>query len=1272
MEEAIGNHRERGLGVSTPAASGGNPFRAILDVGAALVSSLELEEVFANVAQKIGEAMMAWSVDIQTYDRERGTLLYEAFWCQGGATEADSAYLGTVIDIRTRPDWLRVVEGRDVVEWHIDDPDLPAVEREGMKAWGYKTTLDAPLMVGDQVIGILGLSETRFVRKFTSIEIDLFKQLCGLAAVAISNAQVYRRQQEQTRHLDALLDASRAITSSVVLDEVLAKVAEKAALALATSECVIHEYDPEVDALIWRAMFPMTDYEEMEDRVGTVYPLSENPSDRAILEGKRLLVESLSDADLKDDARTSMEEWGEKTCLNVPLMFEDEPLGIMVLIETESERRFAEDELELARALGEQAAVAIRNAKAYEDQQGEAQRTRALLEAGRAITSSVDVDEVLAVIVNRASRALGVSAAALYEYDASSDTFGYRALFEEVTSLGPDDDMGTWYPLAQHPGERAIIENEGITLEYLSDPDLPADRRRNMEQWNEHTCLNVPLRVGEERLGVLRFYDYETERFFSTAELELASGLAEQAAIAYHNARLYEDVRRQRSRLSSLLDASRALTSTLVPKEVFDAIVRRSAEAFGAPRCALYEYDPMTETLSARAFFEPEPTPGYYVLDVPEPIARRPADKVILDGGQVVVESIGDQSLHPATRAEMEFWGESTVLNVPLYFVGAPLGLLMVIFTGEERAFSENDLALASGMGEQAAIAIYNARLHDSVDRERRRSVALFGASRMLTSTLVRDEVMALVTQRAAETLRSPRCDLYEFDATTDTLTLRGYFEEVASGLYANVGEPEPLDERPGDRLILEQGEVVVQSLSDQGLDPATRAEMDAWGEKTCMNVPLIVKGEPLGILIITETERERRFGDDEIEVARAFGEQVGMALQNTRLYGRLETQNQRLLNLLQSSRVMTGAMDVEKTVATMCSEMANLLDCPVCHIDVGLRREGGEFLPPEVFAADGEEVAANLEPAMVPDELTERALSARQPQQSDDDESGSRLVIPLLAKDVPSGFVELSGPLRARFGEDELEVVQILANQAATAIDNARMYQDQERQAITDGLTGLYNHRFFYDRLRSEMARSLRYFTPLSLLILDVDDFKRFNDTYGHVAGDEALREIGRLLQQGVRQHIDIPCRYGGEEFAVILPNTAAPGALAAGERLQGEFARVAAGGGTGDGDAPAPTSADDAQPPALAEGDGEAPLPAPNPDGAVVVGERIRATVESARFHDEVGSPLRGVTVSVGVAAFPDHGVSGDALVAAADKALYLAKSRGKNRVEIGDPTV
>ena len=172
-----------------------------------------------------------------------------------------------------------------------------------------------------------------------------------------------------------------------------------------------------------------------------------------------------------------------------------------------------------------------------------------------------------------------------------------------------------------------------------------------------------------------------------------------------------------------------------------------------------------------------------------------------------------------------------------------------------------------------------------------------------------------------------------------------------------------------------------------------------------------------------------------------------------------------------------------------------------------------------------------------------------------------TRLVIPLLLKGEPSGFVDLSGRLDRPFSDDEIEVAQILANQTAVAVENARLYEKIERQAITDGLTGLYNHREFHERLRAEVARSWRYNTPVSLLMVDIDDFKQFNDTYGHVVGDDVLRAVGRLLTGGLRRDVDVAARYGGEEFAVILPNTPADAAHAVGERMRATLS----GGGRG-----------------------------------------------------------------------------------------------------------
>lgn len=176
------------------------------------------------------------------------------------------------------------------------------------------------------------------------------------------------------------------------------------------------------------------------------------------------------------------------------------------------------------------------------------------------------------------------------------------------------------------------------------------------------------------------------------------------------------------------------------------------------------------------------------------------------------------------------------------------------------------------------------------------------------------------------------------------------------------------------------------------------------------------------------------------------------------------------------------------------------------------------------------------------------------------------------------------------------------------------RLEQQKERyrlQSIRDGLTDLYNHAHFQNALAQEIARARRYRHPLSLFMIDIDDFKRYNDTFGHLAGDWALQDLATILRESCRQ-TDLIARYGGEEFAVILPETAA--------------------------------------------------------SGAMVVAERIRHAVETesqARLRFR-----RPITVSIGVAVYPWDGNSAQDLLARADERLYKAKAAGKNRVWGPDP--
>jgi diguanylate cyclase (GGDEF)-like protein len=229
-------------------------------------------------------------------------------------------------------------------------------------------------------------------------------------------------------------------------------------------------------------------------------------------------------------------------------------------------------------------------------------------------------------------------------------------------------------------------------------------------------------------------------------------------------------------------------------------------------------------------------------------------------------------------------------------------------------------------------------------------------------------------------------------------------------------------------------------------------------------------------------------------------------------------------------------------------------------------------------------------------------------------------LNVPLIYKGLPLGLMRLVETHEERhFSSDEIDLARGIGEQAALAFQNARLYRTLQAQADSDGLTGLCNHRRFHERLYEEYVRARRYHLPLSMLMIDIDDFKTFNDDFGHLIGDDVLRIVAKLLQAGLRQSIDCVARYGGEEFAVMLPHTL-PEDVDPGSDL-----RVSP---------------------------------------AATVAERIRRRVEVTTTRKANGSP-RTVTVSIGVASLTPEMGDASALVRAADAALYEAKNAGKNTV-------
>ena len=278
----------------------------VAQISAALTSSLVLEEVLALIARRIAEATGVWGCDIQMYDAREDTLTSVGYWARE-ISDDDAKAAGMVIDLEERRSYAAVVKERRILETHIDDPDVPGEERAAMEHWGEKSALEAPLVFGDEVIGVLSLLERRCVHRFTLEEKELLVKLAVPAAIAIHNARMFTRQQEQNRQLASLLESSRVMGSTFVLEEVLEVVARTTGEALQSDECVIYEYDAEADTLVYRSFFSREPTRERDD-IGTVYPLDEHPADRAIIEKGVVVEETIGDPGLASDTRVFMEE----------------------------------------------------------------------------------------------------------------------------------------------------------------------------------------------------------------------------------------------------------------------------------------------------------------------------------------------------------------------------------------------------------------------------------------------------------------------------------------------------------------------------------------------------------------------------------------------------------------------------------------------------------------------------------------------------------------------------------------------------------------------------------------------------------------------------------------------------------------------------------------------------------------------------------------------------------------------------------------------------
>ena len=464
------------------------------------------------------------------------------------------------------------------------------------------------------------------------------------------------------------------------------------------------------------------------------------------------------------------------------------------------------------------------------------------------------------------------------------------------------------------------------------------------------------------------------------------------------------------------------------------------------------------------------------------------------------------------------------------------------------------------------------------------------------------------------------------FDGATLMLRQDDAMRVVASrgfdGQDMRTEAPVPIASDPTiAELVEDRAPLIVSSWEDRPRGEYVGGE----DVESFIGVPLIARNRVIGMLTVSTNHGHYRL--EEALIVDAFGDHAAVAIQNARLFQRTQASLAKTETLYQVAQSVIAGSTLTETLQNVVDGVGVAI--PADRVSLITMNPRLERVVHFVRGGRGRDRVVAADFAELWDGLVGHVMRERQPVISSSDrvderegplararreatEDGAVMVAPLGYRGKIFGAITaVNRRDEPEFTNNDLTLLEAMANQAAMAIENARLFEEVERLAVTDDLTGLKNRRGFFDLARREMERAQRTHRPVTALMLDLDGFKRINDTFGHAVGDEVLRHLGDRCRRAVRD-IDLVGRYGGEEFCVLLPETDLKTALE--------------------------------------------------------VAERIRSSIADQPF-DTAAGPL-AIRISIGLAlAGEDGGETVETLLDRADTAMYYVKQEGGNAVQSAD---
>lgn len=709
-------------------------------------------------------------------------------------------------------------------------------------------------------------------------------------------------------------------------------------------------------------------------------------------------------------------------------------------------------------------------------------------------------------------------------------------------------------------------------------------------RWLKAFVLHMPVDFSLAAIGldmalivcVIELSLWSIERFYQQTTKRLAK------------ARLHA------SRLQVLSDLGRVLAVENDEDALCRQVVSHVHEAIGCEHVRLYSVDEQRGIQRLRAFVGREPLDGQNTL--------HPGDRGYFQHFPIERWRY-TPDISRITRTY--FWLESgSEVLLPLRIQNRVAGFLMAGHV-ERNAFSEDDLELlgmTAHLTENTLLRLYHYR-------ERERYIAELGSLQQTVTDIIAERELPVllesILQRAIRLLRAMGGDLGVYEPETGETTVMASLglqdDSVGRRLKAGEGAMGWVAQHHRSLLVRDYASWHNRSL-----------QYEVQGGMQVLAAPLMTTGQLLGSIAVVRFDDDESFSEHDLRLLERFAQQAALAMENARLYQDAVRLAEKQRVLYAASQDIVASLSPEKVYAAMHRAIQQVMPAeafvitladpdkrmfrPVYVMDRGERFEPPPFPIDQGLSGEVWRTGQSVHIGSV------NALEAKGavPHFGFLDRVQSVLAVPIRLKGKILGVLSAQSYAPYAYSQDDAALLHTLAGHAAVVLENVRLFTQVRNMAIRDELTGVYNRRYLFRRATYELARAQRYARSLGLIMLDIDYFKRINDTYGHGIGDHVLQVVAHTCQHVLRK-ADILGRYGGEEFAILLPET--------------------------------------------------------DVETTRFVAERLCAYIRTHPVVTDSG-PI-SVTISIGVTAFLSSDSSLRTLFQRVDQALYLAKNSGRNRV-------